>query len=322
MTPNGKAIRLNTHVDIPVEIGLPHFIQDDNMADDGPLYGNFKLSLQSVVCHRGTSVSSGHYIALARGTNLAAEPGSRMATEDTKHWMRFDDLALKRITLVDIEETLKEETPYLLFYQIVPIEGDPGHITVGEQFPAYASSEARDSGVAGISLSSLSQMTTREEAPSSLRTSFEIDKRGRSPILGPRRASLTVATPLSLGDGSGGTEHNQDKIPPPRSSSWTRRPPSKVRSGGERLATSLSRLSMAGRRSKEALPAEVPAGPEVVVREISNVTSGSPPAPPPAHVATFGHAKKEGKRAKSKNRLSKSPGRPRGEKPDRECMVM
>jgi hypothetical protein len=36
--------------------------------------------------------------------------------------MRFDDLAKERITLVDIEQALKDESPYLLFYQILPIE--------------------------------------------------------------------------------------------------------------------------------------------------------------------------------------------------------
>ncbi|KAK2773547.1 hypothetical protein FQN52_002855 [Onygenales sp. PD_12] len=117
---NGNAIRLNTFIDIPVEIGLPHFIKDDEMDNDSPIYGNFKLSLQSVICHRGNSVESGHYIALVRGTALQSESGS---PGYCRHWMRFDDLAQEKITLIDIEKALSEESPYLLFYQILPIDG-------------------------------------------------------------------------------------------------------------------------------------------------------------------------------------------------------
>ncbi|KAJ5735951.1 uncharacterized protein N7483_001076 [Penicillium malachiteum] len=126
--PNGTSVRLNTFVDIPTEIGLPHFIQDDNMDSNAPIYGNFKLSLQSIVCHRGNSVDSGHYIAIVRGTS-PVPPGSSDGTgpiscEAPKHWMRFDDLAKERVTLIDIEQALKTESPYLLFYQILPIDQD------------------------------------------------------------------------------------------------------------------------------------------------------------------------------------------------------
>ncbi|KAL2370616.1 ubiquitin C-terminal hydrolase [Blastomyces gilchristii SLH14081] len=119
--PNGNAVRRDTFVDIPIEIGLPHFIQDDEMGNEGPLYGNFKLSLQAVICHRGNSVESGHYIALVRGTpiNDPYKP-----SEYCRHWMRFDDLAQERITLVDIEKALVDESPYLLFFQILPIDSD------------------------------------------------------------------------------------------------------------------------------------------------------------------------------------------------------
>lgn len=127
--PNGKAVRLDTHIDIPIEIGLPHFIQDDNMDANAPIYGNFKLSLQAMVCHRGNSVDSGHYIAIVRGTTPSGPPESRdgpyrNSTETPRHWMRFDDLAAERVTLIDIDHALKTESPYLLFYQILPIDQD------------------------------------------------------------------------------------------------------------------------------------------------------------------------------------------------------
>src|SRR5437016_8761190 len=157
---DGTPRRVDRQIDIPVEIGLPHFIQDDDMENDGLLYGNFKMSFQSVLCHRGKSVTSGHYVALVRGTNIAGDSAGSRGSANAKNWMRFDDLAAQRITLVDIEKALKEEMPYLLFYQIVPIDGDPGHITEGEVPPVYASSDAHDSGIAGLSTVSLSQKST------------------------------------------------------------------------------------------------------------------------------------------------------------------
>jgi len=114
-TPNGTATRLNTYIDIPTEIGLPQFIQDDSQDAEAPMHVNFKLSLQAIVCHRGNSVSSGHYISIVRGTSPSVAP---------KHWLRFDDLASERVTLTDIDTALKTESPYLLFYQILSIEED------------------------------------------------------------------------------------------------------------------------------------------------------------------------------------------------------
>lgn len=138
--PNGKAVRLDTFVDIPTEIGLPHFIQDDNM-EDGPIQGNFKLSLQALVCHRGNSVDSGHYISIVRGTSAGAPPSSSHGLEQSnsdtpRYWMRFDDLAAERVTLVDIEKALKTESPYLLFYQILPIDEDAAAANFSNNAPS------------------------------------------------------------------------------------------------------------------------------------------------------------------------------------------
>lgn len=150
MQPNGTAIRLNTYVDIPVEIGLPYFINDDRMEDGGPLYGNFKLVLQSAICHRGVSVDSGHYISLVRGTiptgakrqSSSSQEESDSSSDINQHWMRFDDLAAERITLVDIEKALKDESPYLLFYQILPVNENPDNADIVQDgLPSYAQSE-------------------------------------------------------------------------------------------------------------------------------------------------------------------------------------
>lgn len=139
----GQATRLNTFIDIPTEIAVPNFVSDENMQDEGPLVGNFRLLLQSVVCHRGVSVNSGHYVTLTRGqaTNAAhSRRGSEDSDDIEDPWMRFDDLAKHRVTYVDIHDALKHETPYLLFYQVQPI-GDDGHSI--HDLPSYAEATSR-----------------------------------------------------------------------------------------------------------------------------------------------------------------------------------
>lgn len=120
---DGTPKRRNIHVDIPLEIGLPHFVNDETAYDDGPLFTHFKLSLQSIVCHRGKSVDSGHYIALVKDGLATAQ--SQMAANEIDNygtWLLFDDLAKDRVQKVDIAEALREESPYLLFYQVQPID--------------------------------------------------------------------------------------------------------------------------------------------------------------------------------------------------------
>jgi hypothetical protein len=129
----GVASRLDTFIDIPLEIAVPSFVSDDEMEDRSPLVGNFKLVLQSVVCHRGVSVNSGHYVSLVRGRAANAanaqsvdgrsdRPDTAGSSEEEDPWMLFDDLARERVTYVDINQKLKEECPYLLFYQVQPID--------------------------------------------------------------------------------------------------------------------------------------------------------------------------------------------------------
>lgn len=138
--PNGSVVRRDTYIDIPLEIALPHFIHDDSMDENGAAFGNFKLSLQSVVCHRGQRVDSGHYVSLVRGrAPNASSEDTASHDPSSDRWMLFDDLSRERIRYVDIHQALKDESPYLLFYQVQPIDGDPGNIEQGERPPNYVS---------------------------------------------------------------------------------------------------------------------------------------------------------------------------------------
>ncbi|KAI1753498.1 cysteine proteinase [Xylaria castorea] len=127
MDKNGTMKRQNTYIDIPDSLRLPHFIMDDRHLEEGGLTAEYKLVLQSVVCHRGDSLHSGHYISFSR-------VAPKLLTDNRRHekdpppdyeeaqWVKFDDLANERVTTVDdIKESLKQEMPYLLFYQVIPI---------------------------------------------------------------------------------------------------------------------------------------------------------------------------------------------------------
>lgn len=127
---SGRPQRINTFIDIPDSLRLPHFMlaSGPELEEENGLSTEYKLVLQSVVCHRGDSVQSGHYIAFAR-------VAPKLLTDNRRHnfdpppdyeeaqWVRFDDLEAKnRVVFVDdIKRSLKEEMPYLLFYQVVPM---------------------------------------------------------------------------------------------------------------------------------------------------------------------------------------------------------
>ncbi len=138
MAENVQPIRQNTLVDIPLQIALPHFIQDDKSTQDGPLFGNFKLVLQSMVCHRGQSVHAGHYISVVRGTAkpLEEDPVSGIRPRSDSQppeyredrWIKFDDLAEPRVSYVDIDQFMTTEMPYLLFYQVQPLIDDDSEV--------------------------------------------------------------------------------------------------------------------------------------------------------------------------------------------------
>ena len=206
MSPTGQATRLNTYIDIPLDIGLPHFIQDEDSEDSGRLFGNFKLVLQSVVCHRGVSVDSGHYVTLVRGpriTDTASEgpvevTGTIPSYQEAESniWLLFDDLAGERVKKVDVRQALREESPYLLFYQVQPIEGH--HLTQDgfeEAPPAYSerpsTQEATHTPSFAESRSDVEEGIRQEAAPKSNSDSITTEEAPlRSSVSSDRRRSI------------------------------------------------------------------------------------------------------------------------------------
>jgi hypothetical protein len=353
--PNGHAIRLNTFIDIPIEIGLPHFIQDDKMDELGPLYGNFKLSLQSVVCHRGNSVDSGHYIALVRGTSSNAVPSassssdshSLQGSDEPEFWMRFDDLAAERITLVNMEQALKEESPYLLFYRIVPVDDDstetsarelPASLTDPDETNAPVSVHLPPSASRGESLSTFSKS-------GSTRPSFEITRPDTElseyTLQGekPQNVNFMDIPEKNIGDDNKeGLQPNTAVRPgastPRTSFSFSRRgsrdPKSRSHSRGEsgekRLSAALNKFSI--RMSREKMPEDS----SVKVDDVDGTTGGletvadGSTVTPTTEQPEDKEADTRGRDRESKHR-GKQPQKnvhPTKERrhPDRECIVM
>lgn len=353
MTPNGTPKRLNTYIDIPLDIGLPHFISDERMKEEGPLFGNFKLVLQSVVCHRGVSVDSGHYIALVRA-NAHERPGtshSESEDEDEK-WLRFDDLSQQRVTEVDIKKALREESPYLLFYQVQPIDeelasrGDP---------PSYAEAQSGMSSVdpSRETLASMPSTTATDAdagadwekisvADATAETNRTDEPASRNSISSNRRSSIAIE------DAEGSVRgRTQPTTPADEKSSFLSvsrrgsriwmsgngksRPGSPT--GENRLSLTLSRLT--GRGSKDKLvttEATTSDEPTIVIDRVNSAENDQKEPSPVKDKKESGvsrsksKSKKEKKDRRSKSRdpgLSLEKGKQKDKnRPDRECILM
>ncbi|ODV62224.1 cysteine proteinase [Ascoidea rubescens DSM 1968] len=141
---------------IPPTIDLPKFIADDIEVDDNminsrsndninnnnstnntkeestektdksefpeKLYGDFKLILESAVCHRGKSVNSGHYISLVREN--PSDPYTSEEEELNSIWLLFDDLLRgeNKVRRRVFKDVFEKEWPYILFYRMVPFD--------------------------------------------------------------------------------------------------------------------------------------------------------------------------------------------------------
>ncbi len=355
MLPNGAPKRLDTYIDIPLEIGLPQFISDDKMEDAGPTFGNFKLVLQSVVCHRGVSVDSGHYISLVRNNVRERLPVSDSdGKENTGIWLRFDDLAFERVAEVDIKKALREESPYLLFYQVQPIDEEMEPTDVPppyEESPAEASAQDQLKTILDTSTqTSLPDTeTTQDGEKSALADVLQSHDSGqadsRNSMSSNHRNSITFDDP------EGSVSRGRTEPPTPdeqrasflsasrsrRSSrSWLPVGSNKSRptsqSGENRLSLTLSRL--AGRGSKDKLPITEGLAveePIIVVNQVESADSG-PSTQAPVKERKDGPISRSRSKKEKKDRFrSRSSGpsdilekgkHEEKDRPDRECTIM
>ncbi|KAI0157544.1 cysteine proteinase [Xylariaceae sp. FL1272] len=190
MDSKGEMKRQNTYIDIPESLGLPRFIVDDRVVEDGGLTSEYKLVLQSVVCHRGDSLHSGHYISFCRVAPKFLTDNRRHESDpppdyEEAQWVKFDDLASERITTVDdIKQSLKEEMPYLLFYQIVPIvdvaasstdDNEPEPPAYDDTAPQFMTSDA-DHTALSSKASSYFDIGLNPSTAASIRFSNELER--------------------------------------------------------------------------------------------------------------------------------------------------
>jgi hypothetical protein len=107
--------------------------------------------------------------------------------------MRFDDLASTRIQPINIKQTLRDELPYLLFYQVQPIAPDDS----SDDPPPYTS----DSGTAEASASSTPLDVSRANSiDPGHRSSLNIPSDAIAAATPARRGSL-VSSVLAADDG-------------------------------------------------------------------------------------------------------------------------
>lgn len=363
MLPNGTPKRLDTYIDIPLEIGLPHFISDERMKEEGPLFGNFKLVLQSVVCHRGVSVDSGHYIALVRA-DCHERPHTSSSNEDelAESWLRFDDLSNQRVTNVDIKQALRDESPYLLFYQVQPIDaelasrGDPPPYT--EAQTALTSLGPSRETLASINTASVSASASATDLETS-EGSNKVDPTdlaagpnhsdellGRNSSSSNRRSSIAFEdTEGSIYSASRG--RTQPPTPDDQKSAFlsVSRRGSRVWLAGanksrpsspsneSRLSLTLSRLTGRGSKDKLYTIDTAVEDPTIVINEVASAENGQKPPSPikDKKETSIGRSKSKSKKDKKEKHRSKSrdpgPLLEKGktkdkERPDRECMVM
>jgi hypothetical protein len=366
MLPNGTPKRLNTYVDIPLEIGLPHFISDERMQEQGPLFGNFKLVLQSVVCHRGVSVDSGHYVSLVRANKPPSQKRPSMShaekEDEEDSWLRFDDLSNPRVVDIDIHKALQEESPYLLFYQVQPIDeelanrGDPPSYDQAQSVTTSAApsketlSSETDATATDTATEEWENIDSVEARSSVVGSITESETPGRTSMSSNRRSSIAIE------DLDNSLPNIARGRPPPtpdeqrasflsasrrNSKAWLSgnksRPSSE--SGENRLSSTLSRLT--GRGSKDKLVASDNGSedPVIVVNEVPvSVQSTQTMKPQPQEPISPGKLHKDGGLSHSKSKKhfrnkSREPapspeaGPVKGkhkpkDRPERECVVM
>lgn len=345
--PSGQAVRRNSYIDIPLEIALPHFIRDDTMFEDSPVFGNFKLCLQSAVCHRGRSVDSGHYISLVRspGATMLPVNGSSSNVGSPRssrgEWIRLDDLAKERVASVDVEEFLQKESPYLLFYQVQPVEGDSRNIShtwrtaESDGLPTYAESESRYSGVGDRPWSFHGNIGTSGNSPMSRKPSQDEaaaqEAPSRSSRTSERPHTIFIATPSANSDtaprlsSSPGRAHTTE-LGLPAASHGDRRGRPARRNSANGLSRSLSRLAVKLKKDRgdDMVSKSGAAG---IGRGSSTALTGN------SDPNDESKAKRDSKEKHRDRRVEAATSqhieyadhrkeRQRGEKPERQCLLM
>lgn len=172
------AQRLQQRIVIPPFIDLPPFVADDV---DGDGEHGFRLVLESALCHRGTSINLGHFVAAVRKgheNSLDAE------------WYLYDDMSKDRVKVTTFREIFDTEWPYMLFFRLVQMESLSAETTRvcppkglkpeywGDLSPVASKAEhdvsVLSSSVGSLSVSGTEPSTAPSSVPSASPTSVPI----------------------------------------------------------------------------------------------------------------------------------------------------
>ena len=341
----GAATRLDTQIDIPLEMAPPHFAVDDHNQADESANPNLKLVLQAVVCHRGQHVTSGHYIAFVR--TVHGDPHGSfsdvtgVSDPDTSRdlWLRHDDLATNhRIASVDIKAALKAESPYLLFYQVLPVDES----NFPEDPPPYQESTSSFSATIGEKLAGLQAQSRPSLDPpeiNSRRVSIAVSDDLRSPASNqglplPVQNHSDSRVPSVVRQDSGNmtdSQRTRPTTPHDGLQSTTQAEPKHTKTKSARSSNDVSkkmgefvsRLGGGGSREKinsqEVVVQVNDDSSETSVTKEAETKTEKPPDQlvPPAK----GRPKEKDKKLKSKSKSRRSSV-PLGKLPERECRVM
>lgn len=107
------ANRSNKRIIIPPVIELPSFVADDV---DNTDTGGFKLILESALCHRGTTIASGHFVSAVRKNIHVVD--ETLEESLNAEWFLYDDMKKKKVVKKTFSEIFDKEWPYMLFYRL------------------------------------------------------------------------------------------------------------------------------------------------------------------------------------------------------------
>lgn len=111
-----KASRSRRRIIIPPVIDLPLFVDNDTDDNENASLG-FKLILESAVCHRGTSIESGHFVSAVRVSSRLEDESLEQSL--ASQWYLYDDMKKTRVVTKSFKDLFDTEWPYLLFYRLV-----------------------------------------------------------------------------------------------------------------------------------------------------------------------------------------------------------
>lgn len=255
--------------------------------DDSFSAPDFKLVLQSVICHRGDSLQSGHYISFSRAAPKVLTSNRRHNFDpppdyEEAQWVKFDDLEEPRVSYVDnIKKSLTEEMPYLLFYQVVPMvevacpstdgtaTGPPSYQESKNSLEMQISQAATEGSLSFLSKPPSIRLSMDNERPTvetldrsarpSVSGSVPAESRRDSAIFTASSAATPIMTPARTPEAHSPIISPSDSRTPRLSRAASRfnlgrqsRPTSQ--SGEGRISLTISRLGGLMKQNREALP--------------------------------------------------------------------